>query len=63
MTKPNDDERLTVIFETPTPYHTLAEWLAYRAWLAAEFGDRPIGASYIRTADETIAAIRARGEL
>ena len=62
MTKPDDDERLTVIFETPTPYHTLAEWLDYRGWLIAEFGDRPIGKSYIRSADKQIAAIRAYGD-
>ena len=65
MTTPtaDDEEKLSITFDTPTPYHSLQEWLDYRAWLVAQFGERPIGASYIRTADETIAAIRARGEL
>ena len=31
-------------------------------WLIAEFGDRPIGKSYIRSADKQIAAIRAYGD-
>lgn len=62
MTLPDDDERLTITFDTPTPYHSLAGWLEYRAWLVAEFGDRPIGAPYIRNADDCIAYIRDRGD-
>ena len=56
------DERLTVMFDAPSIYAPLAEWIEHRAWLVAEFGDRLIGASYIRTADETIAYIRDHGD-
>ena len=57
-----NDEPLTIVFETPTPYHTLDEWLAYREWLEANLHDEPYRTSYIRDADEQIAEKRARGE-
>ena len=58
----DDDERLTVLFDTPSIYAPLAEWIEYRRWLVAEFGDRPIGKPYIQTASafatSAIAVIR-----
>lgn len=59
---PDDDDKLTITFDTPSIYAPLAEWIDYRAWLIAEFGDRPIGASYIRNADECIRYISDRGD-
>lgn len=58
----DDDERLTVLFDTPSIYAPLAEWIEYRRWLVAEFGDRPIGKPYIQTADECIRYISDRGD-